>query len=88
MRLGERSLEFVAIFSPVHVSDTFPYSRGRLWLGVCVCQAGIPSCMCLVSGCVCLLESEAFRLLFPLPGMLFHTSLFGSPFFFFSFYLL
>lgn len=38
-----------------------------------------------LSGCVSLLESEAFRLLFSLPGISFPTSPFGSPFFtFFS----
>lgn len=52
----------MTIFLPLHVSESFPYSRGRLWLGVC--QASMPSCVCLwflgLSGCVCLLESEAF----------------------------
>lgn len=48
MRGGFHAL--VAVFPPVHVSESFPYSRGRLWLGVCVCQAGMPSCVCLVSG--------------------------------------
>lgn len=52
MLMGERSLWFVAIFLPLHVSESFPYSRGRLWLGVCVCQASMPSCMCLCGFCV------------------------------------
>lgn len=89
MLMGERSLWFVAIFLPLHVSESFPYSRGRLWLGVCLPGQYAQLCvsvwfLCL-SGCVCLLESEAFHLLFPVPGMPFPTSPFGSPFFtFFS----
>lgn len=40
----------MAIFLPLHVSESFPYSRRRLWLGVCVCQASMPSCMCCLCG--------------------------------------
>lgn len=72
----------MAIFLPLHVSESFPYSRGRLRLGVC--QASMPSCMCLCGFRVFLGVSASWSLrlflLFPLLGIPFPASPFGSPF--------